>query len=83
MFWNMPTSDLNNSMYKVWLDTTNKIKNGDYDNFVKISDGEIAHIRPKGQDVKDLAPTPQGTEERKKCFWLNAKYVKEQIEKGI
>ncbi|KOA21180.1 type-2 restriction enzyme Sau3AI [Clostridium homopropionicum DSM 5847] len=83
MFWNMPILDLNNSMYKVWVDTTNKIKNGDYNNFIKISDGEIAHIRPKGQDVNDLAPTPQGTMERKKCFWLNAKYVKEQIEKGI
>ncbi len=83
MFWNMPILDLNNSMYKVWFDTTNKIKNGDYNNFIKISDGEIAHIRPKGQDVKDLASTPQGTMERKKCFWLNAKYVKEQIEKEI
>lgn len=83
MFWNMPILDLNNSMYKVWSDTTNKIKQGDYNNFIKISDGEIAHIRPKGQNVKDLAPTPQGTEERKKCFWLNARYIKEQIEKGI
>lgn len=82
MFWNMPISDLNNSMYKVWLDTTNKIKQGDYDNFIKISDGEIAHIRPKAQNEKDVAPTPQGSEQRKKCFWLNAKYVKEQIEKG-
>lgn len=83
MFWNMPISDLNNSMYKVWVDTTNKIKQGDYDNFIKISDREIAHIRPKGQNVKDLALTPQGTEERKKCFWLNARYIKEQIEKEI
>lgn len=83
MFWNMPMSDLNNSMYRVWVDTTNKIKQGDYSNFTKISDGEIAHIRPKGRDAKDLAPTPQATEERKKCFWLNAKYIKEQIEKEI
>jgi DNA mismatch repair protein len=83
IFWNMPILDLNNSMYKVWLDTTNKIKQGDYNSFIKISDGEIAHIRPKAQNVNDLANTPQGTEERKKCFWLNAKYIKEQIEKAI
>ncbi|KOA89593.1 Sau3AI family type II restriction endonuclease [Clostridium botulinum] len=81
MFWNMPILDLNNSMYKVWEDTVNKINKGDYNNFMKISDGEIAHIRPKGINAKDLAATPQGTEERKKCFWLNAKYIKEQIEK--
>ncbi|WP_045518151.1 Sau3AI family type II restriction endonuclease [Clostridium sporogenes] len=83
MFWNMPISDLNNSMYNVWVDTTNKIKHGSYNNFMKISDGEIAHIRPKGRNSNDLAVTPQGTEERKKCFWLNAKYIKEQIEKEI
>jgi len=83
MFWNMPIADLDNSMYKVWIDTTNKIKQGDYNNFIKISNGEIAHIRPKGKDANDLALTPQGTKERKKCFWLNSKYIKEQIEKEI
>lgn len=83
MFWNMPISDLNNSMYKVWKDTRNKVKEGNYNNFMKISDKEIAHIRPKGQGSKvDLAITPQGTEERKKCFWLNAKYIKNEIEKN-
>lgn len=81
MFWNMPTSDLEGSMYRVWLDTVNKISSGDYENFIKISDGEIAHIRPKGRDSKDVMLTPQGTYERKKSFWLNAKYIKEQIEK--
>ncbi|WP_029452572.1 Sau3AI family type II restriction endonuclease [Clostridium algidicarnis] len=83
MLWNMPIADLDNSMYKVWIDTTNKIKQGDYNNFIKISNGEIAHIRPKGKDANDLALTPQGTKERKKCFWLNSKYIKEQIEKEI
>lgn len=83
MFWNMPISDLNNSMYRVWVDTVTKINEGNYNNFIKISDGEIAHIRPKGKNSDDLAPTPQGTEERKKCFWLNASYIKEQIEKKL
>lgn len=83
MFWNMPIADLDNSMYKVWIDATNKIKQGDYNNFIKISNGEIAHIRPKGKDANDLAITPQGTKERKKCFWLNSKYIKEQIGKEI
>lgn len=82
MFWNMPVSDLNNSMHKVWSDTTNKIKQGEYNNFIKISNGEIAHVRPKAKDSKDVMLTPQGTEERKKCFWLNAKYIKEQIDKN-
>lgn len=81
MFWNMPISDLEGSMHRVWEDTVKKIKAGDYDNFIKISDGEIAHIRPKGRNSEDLMITPQGTKEKRKCFWLNAKYLKEQIEK--
>ncbi len=81
MFWNMPISDLEGSMHRVWEDTVKKIKAGEYEKFIKISDGEIAHIRPKGRNSADLMLTPQGTEEKRKCFWLNAKYLKEQIEK--
>lgn len=82
MFWNMPISDLDGSMYRVWLDTINKIKQGEYEKFIKISDGEIAHIRPKARNSSDLIITPQGMSERKKCFWLNAKYIKNQIDKS-
>ena len=81
MFWNMPTYDLERSMYRVWTDTVNKIKKGKYESFIKISDNEIAHIRPKARNKDDLMITPQGSYERRKCFWLNAKYIKEQIEK--
>lgn len=81
MFWNMPMNDLEGSMKRVWNDTVNKIRLNEYTNFIKISNNEIAHIRPKGKDSKDVMLTPQGTFERRKCFWLNAKYIKEQIEK--
>ena len=80
MFWNMPISDLDGSMHRVWEDTVLKIKQNKYDEFIKISDGEIAHIRPKAKNNKDLMITPQGTMEKRKCFWLNAKYIKKQIE---
>ncbi|MCR1951226.1 MULTISPECIES: Sau3AI family type II restriction endonuclease [Clostridium] len=82
MFWNMPISDLDGSMYRVWLDTINKIKQCEYEKFIKISDGEIAHIRPKARNSSDLIITPQGMRARKKCFWLNAKYIKNQIDKS-
>lgn len=81
MFWNMPISDLEGSMYRVWLDTVDKIKKVKYESFTKISDNEIAHIRPKARNKEDLIITPQGSYERRKCFWLNAKYIKDQINK--
>jgi len=79
MFWNMNNQDL--EKYKiVFDDTKNKIKKGIYDDFIKISDNKIGHIRPHAQNSKDMMETPQGTFETKKCFWLNAKYIKSQIE---
>lgn len=80
MFWNMPICDLENSLAYVWNDTVEKIRRGDYDNFIQISDGKKIHIRYKGKDSKDKAATIQGHLERKRCFWLNNDYVKRQID---
>lgn len=80
MFWNMPISDLEESLAYVWKDTVEKIKLGDYNNFIQISDGRKVHIRYKGQNSKDKGPTIQGHMERKRCFWLNNDYVKSQID---
>lgn len=80
MFWNMPIKDLEGSMKFVWEDTVKKIKNGKYNQFIKISDDKNVHIRYKGKNCKDKALTIHNTMERKRCFWLNAKYVKNQID---
>lgn len=79
IFWNMPISDLEESLAYVWNDTVEKIRLGDYGNFIQLSDDKKVHIRYKGQDSKDKAPTIQGHMERKRCFWLNSDYVKNQI----
>ena len=77
-FWTMPTDDLDISR-KFWEDTRKKIKKGDYKHFIKIADDKICHVRPKGADSKDKMETPQGKMEKKKCYWLNSSYIKEQI----
>jgi len=79
--WNMPEKDFELAK-KVWLDTREKIINGDYSNFTKMKKpkGErgVAHVRPKG--VKgQLVLTPQNTYELPKSFWLDKNYVKEAI----
>ncbi len=79
MYWNMPIVDLEKHYHRLWKDTVEKIKLGKYNEFMKISDNSIGHVRPKGKNVEDVMITPQGTYERKKCFWLNAKYVANQI----
>ena len=80
-FWNMSIEDLDNDMKYVWQDTVNKIKNGIYNDFIKISDNKKFHVRDKGRNSNDCMLTPQGTFEKKRAFWLNASYIKEIIEK--
>jgi DNA mismatch repair protein MutH len=77
-FWNMPEQDLD-IVEKVWLDTKKKVKNGAFNDFVKISDNKIAHVRPKAKNNADKMITADGTLQDKKCFWLNASYISEII----
>ncbi len=79
MFWNMPYEDLQISYRQLWEDTKAKITKGDYNNFLKASEHPVGHIRPKAKDSNDLMLTPQGTKEPKKCFWINAGYIAEQM----
>jgi DNA mismatch repair protein MutH len=80
--WNMPEYDLEIA-HEGWEDTKQKIKMGDYDNFVRIRDKSIIHVRPHGTDsFKDLTPTPQGTMYKKLSFWLNKEYIYEKVLKN-
>lgn len=76
--WQIPMEDYH-YFEEVWSDTKNKVLKGDYEHFMKISDNPVSHIRPKGKNADDLMFTPQGTMEKKKCFWINQSYVQEKI----
>ena len=78
MFWTMPTKDLKQGQ-KLWTDTRKKVKNGDYDNFIKISDGLICHIRPKSKKSTCLTTDAYGRKVKKMCYWLDKKYILEII----
>ena len=82
MFWNVPEKDLNTEIKRVWENTVEKIKNNEYDNLPKISESPILHVRPHGQNKNDTYPTLDGQNSTKKCFWLNASYIKQQIEEN-
>jgi len=79
MFWNMPYADLNKEVKSVWKETIKRIKAGDCDNLPRISDNRVSHVRPHGRDKRDVCMAPNGKSYTKKCFWLNAKYVRDQI----
>lgn len=80
MFWNVPYSDLNGEIKRVWNETKKRIINGNYDALPKIKESNICHVRPHGTTARDVYPTPNGTYATKKCFWLNRQYILKQIE---
>lgn len=80
MFWNVPEKDLNTEIKRVWEKTVEKIKNNEYDDLPKISESPILHVRPHARNARDTYPTLDGKQAIKKCFWLNASYIKKQIE---
>ena len=82
MFWNVPEKDLNSEIKRVWENTVEKIRNNEYDNLPKISESPILHVRPHAQNRNDTYPTLDGKQAIKKCFWLNASYIKKQIEES-
>ncbi|MBJ2174390.1 DNA mismatch repair protein [Aureibaculum sp. A20] len=80
MFWTMPSKDLEIAE-KFWNHTKSSIQNDDYENFWKLKDHKICHVRPKGANSKDLMETPLGKFKKKKCYWLNSRYILKQISK--
>lgn len=82
LFWTMPYYDLEIAE-QFWEDTKSKIMNNDFNNFIKISDNRICHVRPKGINGMDMMETIHGTMEKKKSYWLNSSYIKNIISKSI
>lgn len=60
----------------------NKIKKN---NFPKIKDNNVCHVRPHGKDSTSTYPLPvadkklKTLEYSKQCFWLNASYIRDEI----
>jgi len=79
MFWNIPYEDLK-EVENVWHETIRRIMDGKADELPKISENRVCHVRPHAKDKNDTCETPDGRQLIKKCFWLNAGYLKEQIE---
>ena len=73
-FWTMPYKDLGVAR-EFWLDTKKKIADDVFDDFWKLSDHKICHVRPKAKNNNDKMPTPSGKTVTKKGYWLNAEYI--------
>jgi hypothetical protein len=78
VFWSMSTEDLENHVRPVWQKTFAAIDTGDFGNLPKISNSHICHVRPHGSKG-DVLPTHQNTYEIRRSFWLDGRYIQDQI----
>jgi len=72
-YWNMPYKDRLEAK-RVWEETKRRVSI-DASNLPKMSESNVAHVRPKAKDGQDKLLTPQGDMQVKKCFWLNSGYI--------
>lgn len=80
VIWNFPLNDIKEAE-RVWQKTVDSINEDKYAELPKIKDSKVVHVRPHGRDSADTLETPQGTQEVRRSFWLNAKYIQHALEK--
>ena len=88
-FWNIPYSDLEGNVRKVWEETKNVLLNGlevtmvngkQHNNFPKAANNTVSHVRPHGRNAQDTYELPDGRPYTKQCFWLNNTYIFSQLD---
>lgn len=77
-FWQMPEADLPEAR-RCYDQMRENVLQGRADISVKMSENRCCHVRPHGRRKTDVAAQPHGDPVVKKCFWLNASYLKDEI----
>ncbi|MBR4226301.1 MAG: hypothetical protein IKR86_05960 [Candidatus Methanomethylophilaceae archaeon] len=80
-FWTLSDEDME-SVRGVWEDTRAKVLAGDFDHFVSMAEGRVAHVRPHARDSSDVAYF-HGRPVRKMSFWLNGRYIEDVVRRNL
>ena len=80
LFWQMPDRDLLEAK-RCYEEMQRRINAGHAEQSVTSRENRCCHVRPHGRNKADTLPTPYGTQETKKCFWINARYIGEEIDR--
>ena len=80
LLWQMPDRDLLEAK-RCYEEMRRRVRAGRADESVRSTENRCCHVRPHAKNREDVLPTPYGSFETKKCFWLNAKYIGEEIDR--
>lgn len=78
-FWSMPKDDIETYVRPVWERTFIAIQEGTLPVLPNSSFNEVCHVRPHARNRHDTFPTPYNGDQVKKCFWLDRRYIQNQI----
>lgn len=98
--WNMPEQLIETNVKEMYNKTKEVILSGNIvqyirkdgkriTNFPGMKENKVCHVRPHGQDSRDVFPLPVKdkftglTEYTKHCFWINNKYLEEILKDFI
>lgn len=81
-FWQMPESDLGEAK-RCYEQMQQNVREGRADVSVKSSENRCCHVRPHGANSADTKPQPHGAPVVKKCFWLNQRYLADEIARTL
>ena len=80
MFWQMRDSDLLEAR-RCYDEMRKRVQEGHAERSVTSRENRCCHVRPHGRNKADVLPTPYGSFETKKCFWINAAFIGEEIDR--
>lgn len=81
-FWTMPVDDVEKHAFDCFRTTVDRIMEDRADYLPKISENPVCHVRPHGRDGTDTLPLPMGGRRVRSSFWLNSKYLADQLSLG-
>jgi DNA mismatch repair protein MutH len=79
-WWTIPQVDLEGPVQQCWRTARSAISACDGSRLPGTKGSTVAHVRPHGQNSKDVDTFPDGSTSTKRCFWLNKSYLKSVIE---
>lgn len=78
-FWAMPYADLESEARRCYEKSANMIREDRLDYLPASSTNRCCHVRPHGRNSEDVVMTPSGNYAIKRSFWLNQRYLSEQL----
>ena len=80
VFWQMNDEDLEEAR-ACYDEMRKRVIDGRPEDSVKSTENRCCHVRPHARNRFDTDTTSYGREVIKKCFWLNANYIGEEIKR--